>query len=105
MSHWAEIDENNIVLRVIVGDNNEPDEGKAFAESLGGRWVQTSYNGSFRGRFAGTGMIYDEEKDEFVKVHPSEPPQDGNVWVWESDEMGWVVDSFADEAGEPVSGA
>jgi hypothetical protein len=45
MSHWAEIDENNIVLRVLVGDNNEPDEGEAFMNSLGGTWVKTSYNG------------------------------------------------------------
>jgi hypothetical protein len=36
MSHWAEIDENNIVLRVLVGNNSEPDEGEAFMNST--RW-------------------------------------------------------------------
>ena len=45
MSHWAEIDSNNIVLRVLVGDNNEPDEGEAFMNSLGGTWVKTSTTG------------------------------------------------------------
>ena len=44
MSHWAEINEQGLVLRVLVGDNNEPDEGQAFMESLGGTWVKSSYN-------------------------------------------------------------
>ena len=66
MSHWAEIDSNNKVIRVLVGDNNEPDEGKAFMNSLGGTWVKTSYNGSIRGKFAGTGDLYDEASDTFI---------------------------------------
>lgn len=47
MAHWAELDENNIVLRVTVGDNNDPagDEGYQWLlDNLGGRWVKTSYN-------------------------------------------------------------
>ena len=55
MSHWAEIDQNNIVLRVLVGNNSEPDEGQAFMESLGGIWVKTSYNGNIRKNYAGIG--------------------------------------------------
>ena len=44
MSHFAELDENNIVVRVLVGDNDMPNEGYDwFVENLGGRWVQTSY--------------------------------------------------------------
>jgi hypothetical protein len=67
MSHWAELDENNVVLRVTVGDNNEPDEGYQWLiDNLGGRWVQTSYNANFRGKFAGIGDTYDEEQDLFV---------------------------------------
>lgn len=69
MAHWAEIDENNIVLRVTVGDNNDPngDEGyKWLINNLGGRWIQTSYNANFRGKFAGIGDTYDEELDEFI---------------------------------------
>jgi hypothetical protein len=67
MSHWAELDENNIVLRVTVGDNNEPDEGYQWLiDNLGGRWVQTSYNSNFRGKFAAIGDFYDQEQDLFV---------------------------------------
>ncbi len=72
MSHWAELDENNVVLRVLVGDNNDPagDEGYQWLiDNLGGRWVQTSYNANFRGVYAGIGFTYDEANDVFV-----EPP-------------------------------
>jgi hypothetical protein len=66
MSHFAELNENNIVVRVLVGDNDMTNEGYDwFIENLGGRWVQTSYNGNFRGRFAGIGFTYDEELDVF----------------------------------------
>jgi hypothetical protein len=66
MSHWAEIDENNIVLRVLVGNNSEPDEGEAFMNSLGGTWVKTSYNGNIRKNYAGVGFTYDEGRDAFI---------------------------------------
>ena len=66
MSHWAELDENNKVIRVLVGDNNEPDEGKATIEALGGTWVQTSYNGNFRYNYAGIGYTYDPIDDAFI---------------------------------------
>ena len=66
MSHWAEIDEKNIVVRVLVGDNNEPDEGESFMNSLGGRWIKTSYNANIRKNFAGIGYCYDENLDAFI---------------------------------------
>jgi hypothetical protein len=67
MAHWAEIDENNIVLRVTVGDNNDPDEGYQWLiDNLGGTWIQTSYNHNFRGTFAGIGYTYDPVNDVFV---------------------------------------
>lgn len=69
MSHWAELDDNNVVLRVTVGDNNDPanDEGYQWLiDNLGGRWIQTSYNGTIRGKYAAIGDIYDEALDEFV---------------------------------------
>jgi len=66
MSHWAEIDENNTVLRVLVGNNSEPDEGEAFMNSLGGTWVKTSYNGNIRKNFAGIGYTYNLDIDAFV---------------------------------------
>ena len=69
MAHFAELDENNIVLRVLVTDNNDPngDEGYQWLiDNLGGRWVKTSYNGNIRGKFAGIGDRYDEALDEFI---------------------------------------
>lgn len=66
MSHWAEIDENNKVIRVLVGDNNEPDEGQSFMESLGGTWIKTSYNNKIRKNFAGIGYHYDPNLDAFI---------------------------------------
>lgn len=73
MSHWAEIDENNIVLRVLVGDNNDPagDEGYSWLiENIGGTWIQTSYNGTFRYNFAGIGFTYDPIDDAFIGPMP-----------------------------------
>jgi hypothetical protein len=70
MSHWAEIDENHLVVRVLVGDNNEPDEGQSFMESLGGTWVKTSYNGTIRYNFAGIGDTYDANRDAFIAPKP-----------------------------------
>lgn len=76
MAHFAEIDNDNFVRRVLVVGNedcldengNESEEvGKAFLKSLfGGTWVQTSYTGSIRGKYASTGDIYDPEADVFV---------------------------------------
>ena len=69
MSHWAEVDENNTVVRVLVGRNDDAngDEGyKWLIDNLGGTWIKTSYNNNIRGRFAGIGMKYDPVKDEFV---------------------------------------
>jgi hypothetical protein len=70
MSHWAEIDENSKVIRVLVGDNNEPDEGESFMNSLGGTWVKTSYNNKVRFNFAGIGDTYDPIDDAFIKPMP-----------------------------------
>ncbi len=50
MAHFAEIDSNNKVLKVIVADTKEWCE-----ENLGGTWIQTSYNATIRGKFAGVG--------------------------------------------------
>jgi hypothetical protein len=68
MSHWAELDANNKVIRVLVGDNNFPDEGEAFMNSLGGTWVKTSYNGNIRKNFAAIGYTYDEVRDAFIGI-------------------------------------
>ena len=77
MAHFAQVDEYNIVRNVIVINNSDcaggdyPDSepiGQAFIASIGidGDWLQTSYNGNFRGTYAGQGMTYDPVRDEFV---------------------------------------
>jgi hypothetical protein len=69
MAHFAEIDKDGFVLRVLVVDNSQESRGQEFlAEDLGlgGTWIQTSYNANIRGKYAGIGDRYDEEKDEFI---------------------------------------
>ena len=94
MAHFAEIDDNGIVQRVIVVDNKDTSDangvekehiGAAFCERLfGGTWKQTSYNGNFRKHYAGIGYTYRDDIDAFV------PPQPFPSWVlndkaqWES---------------------
>lgn len=74
MSHWAEIDKNNKVIRVTVGDNNDPagDEGYQWLiDNLGGTWVRTSYSASIRYNYAGAGYTYDPIDDAFIAPMPN----------------------------------
>ena len=81
MAHFAELDDLNMVTRVIVvsdddcldqdGNENEAIGALFCHRLLGGRWVQTSYNARIRGKYAGIGDIYDPVADEFV-APPSE---------------------------------
>ena len=109
MAHFAEIDSNNIVLRVLVVDNSEEHRGQEFLANdlgLGGTWIQTSYSGSFRKNFAGIGYTYDSTRDAFIasKPYPSwilnettcvwdaptpRPTSEGN-WVWDEDTLQWT---------------
>jgi hypothetical protein len=67
MAHWAELDENNIVVRVTVGSNDDLDEGYQWLlDNLGGTWVKTSYNGNIRKNYAGIGFTYDAVRDAFI---------------------------------------
>ena len=87
MAHFAQIDENNKVIQVVVTDNNHPDgdEGYQFlVDTLGGTWLKTSYNTSIRKRFAGVGMTYDATKDEFIPIKPFPS------WIWSDEEDGWA---------------
>jgi hypothetical protein len=75
VSHFAEIDNTNKVIRVLVGDNNDPagDEGYQWlVDNLGGTWVKTSYNGKIRYNFAGIGYTYDPIDDAFIAPVPCE---------------------------------
>ena len=87
MSHWAELDKDNKVIRVTVGDNNDPagDEGYQWLiDNLGGTWIKTSYNSKIRGNFAGVGYIYLPVEDIFMpaKCH-SEAVLNVKSAVWE----------------------
>ena len=87
MAHFAQIDENNTVLRVIVVNNSElldgngdeqENNGKDFCQTLfGGTWVQTSYNGKIRKNFASGGYTYDSVRNAFIE------PQPHGSWVLE----------------------
>ena len=73
MSHFAEIDKDNKVIRVLVGDNNDPngDEGYQWLlDNLGGTWIKTSYNGNIRYNYAGLGYTYDANVDAFIAPRP-----------------------------------
>ena len=84
MSHWAEIDSENKVIQVVIGNNNEPDEGYQWlVNNLGGTWVKTSYNNNIRKNFAGIGYTYDETRDAFI------PPQPYNSWILNKETCQW----------------
>lgn len=115
MAHFAELGENNIVLRVIVVDNkdtsdtsgNEVEEiGVEFCRNLlGGTWKQTSYNSSFRKNYAGVGYTYDSSRDAFIPPRPypswtlnedtcrwqapTPMPSDGQLYTWNEDTTSW----------------
>jgi len=84
MAHFAELDENNIVTRVIVvgndvttaagplGTNDMHVDGETWCVNFfkGGNWKQTSYNNNFRKQYAGIGFTFDSAKDKFLQPQP-----------------------------------
>lgn len=117
MAHFAQLDDLNTVLQVIVVHNNElldngvetEAKGIAFCQSLfpNTRWVQTSYNGNIRKNYAGVGFIYDQTRDAFIPPQPFPSwvlnesncqweapvpyPTDGQPYVWDETTQSWVV--------------
>lgn len=95
MAHFAEIDKDNNVLRVVVISNldivdeqgNESEKiGQDFCHSLyGGNWIQTSYNGTFRKNYAGIGYTYDAERDAFIAPKPI------NASGFDEETCRWIV--------------
>lgn len=107
MSHWAELDQDNKVIRVLVGDNNDSagDEGYQWLiDNLGGTWVKTSYNATIRGKFAGIGDFYDSDDDIFITPQPFpswiregsfwnapvDYPIDEKIYKWNEELGAWV---------------
>ena len=116
MAHFAEIDSNNVVQRVVVVSNSDTVDlsgvetesvGAAFCHNLfGGEWKQTSYNGNIRKNYAGVGYIYDADKDVYIEPKPYptwvlddeecqwnapvDMPDDGNIYVWDESTTSWI---------------
>jgi hypothetical protein len=106
MSSWAELDENNKVIRITVGRNDDPagDEGYQWLiDNLGGTWIKTSYNSNIRGTFAAIGYTYNPDEDIFVTPQPypswsrsgsfwnppTPMPTEGR-WSWDEVSLSWV---------------
>ena len=97
MAHWAELDENNIVIRVTVGSNDDSDEGYQWLiDNLGGTWVKTSYNTiggvhqkggtPLRKNYAAIGCTYDENRDAFIPPKPLLFPS----WIIDEETCLWI---------------
>jgi hypothetical protein len=118
MAHFAQLDDNNVVLQVIVVHNNDckidgvenEAAGIAFCQSLFGadtRWAQTSYNGSIRKNYAGIGYTFDLGRDAFIPPKPFNSwvlnettckweapvpmPQDGKRYAWNETTTSWLL--------------
>lgn len=119
MAHFAQLDGNSTIVRVIVVSNDVLQDlpfpaseplGVAFCQSLfgsGSIWKQTSYNNKFRKNYAGIGFTYDPILDAFIspKPYPSWSlntttckwdapipyPNDGNIYEWDEATLSWVL--------------
>ena len=120
MSHFAEIDHNDIVVRVIVAEQEFINSG-----ALGhpNRWIQTSYNmyagvhsrggPPLRKNFAGVGYTYDRSRDAFIPPRPYDnfildedtclwippvpKPDDGKEYLWDQESESWIEYSIVQE--------
>ena len=118
MAHFAEIDDQSIVQRVVVVTNDvlldengveQEALGVSFCEQLfGGSWKQTSYNSNFRKNFASLGYSYNSSIDAFVPpkpfdswvldteiaeyVPPVDMPDDGNEYIWNEETTSWDLE-------------
>ena len=94
MAHFAKI-ENGVVTNIIVVDNEHEANGEAYLNSIGleGTWIQTSYNGNMRVKFAGVGDTYNQEKDRF------EPSQPYPSWNWDESQYRWMPPVAVPEFG------
>jgi hypothetical protein len=116
MAHFAQLDNNNTVIQVIVVNDNDCKDsegneseavGAEFCQKLfGGRWIQTSYNHKIRKHFAGIDWKYDEQLDVFVSPKPFDSwalnestgdwvppityPTDGKDYVWDEASKNWA---------------
>lgn len=118
MAHFAEVDSNNVVVRVLVVGDEQEHRGQEFLANdlgLGGTWLKTSYNTQggvhtnggtpFRKNYAGIGYTYDAGRDAFIPPKPFNSwtldedtclwnapvayPTDGGIYTWNEDNQSW----------------
>ena len=108
MASFAEIDNENIVRRVLVVPDEQEHRGQEYLADdlgLGGTWIQTSYNGNIRKNFAGMGFTYDKERDAFIEPRPFKrwilnentcrweapiaKPSDDKFYIWNDNRGEW----------------
>jgi len=118
MAHFAEVDSNNVVVRVLVVGDEQEHRGQEFLANdlgLGGTWLKTSYNTQggvhtlggtpFRKNYAGIGYTYDAGKDAFIPPKPFNSwtldeetclwnapvayPTDGGMYTWNEEDQSW----------------
>jgi len=107
VAHFAQINENNVVVNVLVVPDDQEHRGQAFLADdlgLGGTWIQTSYNNNFRKQYAMIGGTYDSVNDVFIDIRPFDSwslddnynwqpptpyPDDGNLYSWNEDNQRW----------------
>ena len=122
MAHFAQLDDSNIVLQVIVVGNDDinnlpfPESESVGLQFLinwsGGytNWKQTSYNNNFRKNYAGVGYTYDEQRDAFIPPKPYTSwvlneeicqwkppvpnPMDGKHYMWNESTVSWIEESL-----------
>ena len=119
MSHFAKLDNNNVVIFVTVGRQEDDGREAELCARTGDKYVQTSYNTSggihssggtpFRKNYAGIGYTYDEQRDAFIAPKPYasfvlnedtclwEPPvpypTDGERYTWNEENLEWVLET------------
>lgn len=109
MAHFAEVNHNNLVLRILVVPDDQEHRGQEFLAadlSLGGTWIQCSYNNKIRKQYPGPGYSYDPSKDIFIAPRPFESwfldenndwqapvlyPSDGRMYIWDEDNRSWLA--------------
>ena len=120
MAHFAQINENNIVVQVITAGNEYELTGEELYTNMTGKvWKRTSYNTHggihtqggtpYRKNYAGIGYTYDEVRDAFIPPKPYNSwilnessclweapipyPEDGNVYVWSEATQEWILNN------------
>ncbi len=110
MAHFAEINQDNIVVQVLVVPDSEEHRGQQYLADdllLGGTWIQTSYNGRIKKNYAGPGYTYDSTRDAFISPKPYiswvlnestcrweapvPKPEDGKNYYWDETTLSWKL--------------